>query len=135
MGLQTMLHLQAMLQCSQKLIGVGKLRMFTFGHQAAIGQAPEANQRVRRAQPGIAAAKSELQRLRNKLNFANPPAAEFDIKTLLFSFSLLVDFFSRQANVGQSGTHADIGAKNSFDSLAGKASIQRLATSSGTRPD
>ncbi len=52
--LQPVLHLQPVFERAQKVISVGKLRELRFANQPAFSQAAEANQSVRRSQPGIA---------------------------------------------------------------------------------
>ena len=55
--------------------------MLTFGDQFTISQAAGADQRVRRAQPGIVAAKGNLQGLGDELNFADAATTELYIES------------------------------------------------------
>src|ERR1700730_9311190 len=55
-GLQTMLHLQAMLDHAQEEVGIRKLGALLLGDQIAIGKTTQNDQRMWRAQPAVAAA-------------------------------------------------------------------------------
>ena len=99
MCLQAMLHLQTVLEGSPKMVSTGKLRVLAFGNQSAIGQTAEADQGVRRTQPWIAAAKGNLQRLRDELDFANAAATKLDVETFLAPLSLSINLFLGRPHV------------------------------------
>ena len=115
-----------MLERAQEMVSTGKLRMLAFGNQPAIGQTAKADQGVRRTQPGIATAKGDLQRLRDKLDFTNAPATQLDVETLFFSLSLSINLFLGRSHVHQGCGNADIGPKNATDYPSGKTLIESM---------
>src|SRR5690242_3698116 len=81
--LQSVLHLQPVLQRPQKVVRIGKFTTLLLRDELPIRKSPETHKRVRHAQPIIAPAMGQLQRLRDELNLANATAPEFHVVTTL----------------------------------------------------
>src|SRR5258706_15494049 len=130
--LQPVLHLQPVFERAQEVVSVGKLRELRFANQPAFSQAAEADQSVRRSQPGIATAKSDLQRLGDELDFANAAATELDVEALLFPLALAIDFLFGDAHVPERGTDTSIRSKDAAAHALRKPRVEWLG--SGSRP-
>src|ERR1051326_4044956 len=93
--LQPVLHLQPVLQRAQKAVSIRQLTAFRLRDELAIRQSSKTHQRVRHAQPIIAPAMGQLQRLRNKFNLANPTASELHVVAALL-LRLPIDLLFRE---------------------------------------
>ncbi len=124
--LQPVLHLQPVLEGTQKLVSVGKLRVLAFGEQPAFGQPAQAYQSVRRAQPPIAPSKGDLQGLRDEFDFANAAAPKFDVKAHLFQLALAINLLLGQPDVSQRVRDADVRSKDASDHTLREPAIKRL---------
>ena len=98
--LESVLHLQPVLERAQEVVGVGELRAFLFGDEGAVGEPAQAHERVRHAQPVVAATVGQLQRLRDKFDLTDAAAAELDVVTALL-FSLAIDLLFREPDAGE----------------------------------
>ena len=87
-----------MFGAAQKFVSVVKFGQFVFRKQFAVGKTRQAFQSVRGAQPFVRAAVSDLQSLRDKFDFADSAASEFDVKTFLRRL-FEIDFFFGKPDV------------------------------------
>src|SRR5437773_7327413 len=118
--LESLLHLQPVLQCSQKMVSVRKLLMLSLADQIPVRQTTQRDQGMRRAQPLIAATESNLQCLGNELNLTNSAPAQFHVEALVFPLALEINLLFREPHVVESVGHAHIGPKNAISDLLHK---------------
>src|SRR5947208_2613296 len=110
MGLQSMLHLQTVLECTQEVISVRQLRMLPFTDQISFGEAAESDQSMRRAQPWIAATERKLQRLGDELNLADSATAQLYVVSFFFTLALSIDLVLGGAHICERIGDANIGS-------------------------
>ena len=82
-GLQVAHDLQAVLEPSQEPVGIGERRGVGVGHVALERECPQRRQRVRRAQPRVAAPVHDLQQLHRELDVADAAPSALDLGELL----------------------------------------------------
>jgi len=85
--------------------------VFGVCDEATIGEPAETYERVRHAQPFVATAMGQLQRLRNKLDFTNSTTAKFHVEATLF-LNLPIDLLLRATNARERSANRDIWSKN-----------------------
>ena len=79
-GLPVLLHLQAVFEVAQELVGRGEARVLAVGEQALVAQAEEGEQRAAVAHPRLAAAVQALQALHQELDIADAAGRELDVE-------------------------------------------------------
>ena len=79
MGLPVGDHLQPVLDAAEETVGARELARRAPVQMAGAGQQAQRGQRARLAQPGIAPAPDQLQRLRQELDLADAAAAELHV--------------------------------------------------------
>src|SRR5258708_38566915 len=105
MSLQSVLHLQAMLERTQKNVSVRKFSAFLVGDQIAIRQATQDDQSVWNAQPAVASSMSKLQSLGDKFNLAYAADSELYVQSTRRAAKLAIDFLLRQSHAGKRVFH------------------------------
>src|SRR5260370_14845178 len=126
MCLQAVLHLQTVLEGPPKMVSTGKLGVLAFGKQSTIGQTAEADQGVRRTQPRTGAAKGDLQRLRDELDFGNAAAPKLDVETFRATLSLSINLLLRRPHVHKRRGDADVCAEDAIDYPSRKTLIEPM---------
>src|SRR5436190_22131477 len=79
MRLQAMLHLQMMLNAAKKLICIKQHCHLFVGDVTAIGEPRNGYERMRKSQPLVAAAMSQLQGLSQKLDLSNATSTKLNV--------------------------------------------------------
>jgi hypothetical protein len=95
-----MFHLQAVFESAKKIVGTRQFGAFQLRYETSIGKSAQAYQRMRDAQPIVAAAMGELQGLGNELDLPYSTAAQFHV-IAAFLFDLMIDFLFGQPNTGK----------------------------------
>src|SRR5450432_2908190 len=124
MGLQTVLHLQPMLDRTQKNISVRKLCALLVSYQITIRKATQDYQGVRHAQPAVTTPMGQLQSLRDEFNLAYATGPELYVEsTCLLSQLVAIDLLLGQPHTGQRVLNGNVRAKNIATNRAGKPGI------------
>jgi hypothetical protein len=109
MSLQSMFHLQSMLQHSQESISVGQLSAFLIGNEPSIREPSQAYERMGHTKPFVATAMRKLKRLRNEFNLSNPATLQFHIEAIVASAYVPVDLLFGQSHARQSIFNRNLG--------------------------
>src|SRR5436190_23708460 len=122
-----------MFEGTQEIVSVRELPMLAFSDQFTISEAAETDQRMRCSQPGIVAAKRNLQSLGNEFYFANTTAAQLYIEPFLVALTLQINFLFGQTHVGERIADANIRSKHAIDYQLRKSCIQTVRTGGRAR--
>ena len=81
MGLQSVLHLEAVFEAPKKFVGIKQSGQLGLGDDPTVAETREADQRVRSAQPPVASSICQLKRLSDKLDLANAAPPKLYVKS------------------------------------------------------
>ena len=128
-GLEVAHHLQAVLQPPQEPVGVGERVRVLLGHVALLRQRGERAERVRLAQPSVAAAVHDLEELHRELDVADAAAAALHLDELLAAAPhVLLEPNLRAPNVVDRGLVQVLGVDEPGDAVDERLAELAVAT-------
>jgi hypothetical protein len=120
---------------AQEVVGVRQLAPRALADEAAVGQPPQRDERVRRLQPRVAPAVRELERLRDELYLAYAAAAELDVEAARLLRVEAVDLLLGEPHVGERLRDRLLGAVDARAKALGETREERLRAGRRARAD